>query len=276
MKCPRCHEEQPDGTKFCMSCGARFSYEPKRSAAPVEPEAAFAPTLATELPTKPGTPTPGVLPQAPMAAASTMPGPAQPLVPPSIGTTPPPFSTGTPSGGVMPPAPVGVVITPAGGTAAAAPAMARPSTPSTTPPRAVAASVAAAAPVEDRSIVVATVSGKLTGLDVHTGAVVWEHAIDNGTPQLLIGQGLVLAAVGQSLYCCDYKTGRPMWRAALSAYSPRITMILEGDHVYAFGAGVVDAFDRIGRRLWTHTILAGAAASGAIGVPGNVSQADRD
>jgi outer membrane protein assembly factor BamB len=148
------------------------------------------------------------------------------------------------------------------------PAMARPSS--------TAAPVAAAAAVEDKSIVVTAVSGKLVGLDARSGSVVWEHAIDNGTPMLLIGQGLVLAAVGQSLYCCDYKTGRPMWRAALSAYAARITMIFEGEHVYAFGAGVVDAFDRVGRRVWTRPILPGANASGAIGVPGNVSQADRE
>lgn len=267
-KCPRCHEEQPDGTKFCMSCGARLTYETKRPTAPVDPATAFAPTLASEIPTKPGTATPGSVPVVAAPGATATPGPQKAILPPSVGTTPPPFAT-----------PMGVVITPAAAPAAGAPASAsmRVPAPSTTPPR---GGPAAPSPVigttEDKSILVAAVSGKLVGLDVQTGAVVWEHAIDNGTPQLLIGQGLVLAAVGQSLYCCEYRTGRPMWRAALSAYAPRITMILEGDQIYAFGAGVVDAFDRIGRRLWTRPILPGAPASGAIGVPGNVSQADRD
>jgi hypothetical protein len=226
-----------------MSCGARLSYEMKRTAVPADAATAFAPTMASEIPTKSGAATPGSVPQS--------------VVPASIGTTPPPFAT--PMGGVVV-------------TAAPAP----PATPVPTPAR--GGPVISVAPVsgEDKSIVVAAVSGKLVGLDAQTGVVAWEHAIDNGTPQLLIGQGLVLAAVGQSLYCCDYRTGRPMWRAALSAYAARITMILEGDHIYAFGAGVVDAFDRIGRRVWTRTILPGAGASGAIGVPGNVSQADRD
>lgn len=256
-KCPRCHEDQPDGTKFCMSCGARLSYETKRTAAPVDPSTAFAPTMASEIPTKSGAGAPG--------------GAAQALVPASIGTTPPPFAT--PMGGV--------VVTPSPGPAIAVPAPAPPApasvpAPMATPARGGPVISVAPASGEDKSIVVAAVSGKLVGLDAQSGVVAWEHAIDNGTPQLLIGQGLVLAAVGQSLYCCDYRTGRPMWRAALSAYAARITMILEGEHIYAFGAGVVDAFDRIGRRLWTRTILPGAGASGAIGVPGNVSQADRD
>ena len=251
-KCPRCHEDQPDGTKFCMSCGARFSYDTKRPVPAVSAEAAFAPTLATEVPTKAGTGTP-----AGGAPATT---PPLVVIPPSAGTTPPPFAT--PMGGVM--------VSMARPPAAAAPS------PAPTPARGGPAVAPGAVPAEDKSIVVATVSGKLVGLDARTGAIAWEHAIDNGTPQLVIAQDLVLAAVGQSLYCCDYRTGRPMWRAALSAYSPRVTMVIEGDAIYAFGAGVVDAFDRIGRRLWTRTIAQGSAASGAIGVPGNVSQADRD
>lgn len=238
-KCPRCHEDQPEGTKFCTSCGARLTYEQKR-VAPMA-EAAFAPTLATDVPTKAGAGTPAgvvVIPQ----------GAAAPVAVSALGTTPPPFAT--------PPLPA---LTPP-----AAPAQAPvPASPDV-------------APGEDRSVVVATVAGKLVGLDARSGAVTWEHAIDAGTPQLCIGRGLVLAAVGQSLYCCDYRTGRPLWRAALSAASARVTMVLDGEAIFALGAGVVDAFDPSGRHLWSRAILPGAAASGAVGLPGNVSQADRD
>ena len=216
-KCQRCHEDQPDGTKFCMSCGARLSFQ----TTPAAGQDAFAPTLATDLATAAGTGTPrGV------EAVSVG-------IPPSVGTTPPSF-TATP----------GVVLAPM--------------------------------PVEDRSIVIATVAGKLVGLDAQTGTVAWEHAIEPGTPQLVIHAGMVLAAVGQSVYCCEYRTGRPMWRALLTAPSSRVTMVVEPDRVYAFGAGVVDAFDLSGRKVWTRSILVGSAASGAIGLPGNVSQADRE
>jgi len=231
-KCPRCHEDQPDGTKFCMSCGARFSYTK-----PSPVEAAFAPTMATDLTTSPGPGTPRGVVVTPAAPQAPSPQPvAAPFlvaVPPSVGTTPPPFSV-TP--GALP----------------------------------------ASMPVEERSVVVATVAGKLVGLDAQTGTIAWEHAIEPGTPQLVIQRGLVLAAVGQSLYCCEYRTGRPIWRAILSAPSARVTMVVEPDRVYAFGGGVVDAFDHDGRRVWSRPILPGATASGAIGLPDNVSQADRD
>lgn len=243
-KCPRCQEEQPEGTKFCMSCGARFSYEQKR----VTGAEAFAATLATDLGVSGGSGTPRGVPAAAPPPSSSSVAAAPPValvVPPSAAT---PFVP---------------VVPPSAGT---------------TPPAFVATPGALAAPPqgEDRSVVIATVAGKLVGLDAQTGIIAWEHAIEAGTPQLVVGAGLVLAAVGQSLYCCEYRTGRPMWRATLSAPSPRVTMVVEPDRVYAFGAGIVDAFDHAGRKVWTRPILPGATASGAIGLPGNVSQADRD
>jgi hypothetical protein len=76
-------------------------------------------------------------------------------------------------------------------------------------------------------------------------------------------------------YCCDYLSGRPMWRAETSAWSERCSLLVEGDCIYVCAGGTLDSFDALGQRRWALPLLAATKTSPAMGFPGNVAKPDQ-
>lgn len=125
----------------------------------------------------------------------------------------------------------------------------------------------------DRSIVVVAAQGMLVGLSARTGETVWQNEIEHGTAEIAIEKGRVVASVGESLYCCEYASGKPLWRARTSP-TQRSTLVLEGDAVYVYAAGQVDCFDARGQRVWSRPLWPDAPSPAPLGFPGNVGKAD--
>lgn len=130
---------------------------------------------------------------------------------------------------------------------------------------------------EDRSIVVVAINGQVAGIDRRTGAEVWRNKMSGGgfgAVDLEVAQGRVfVSASGAALFCLDYKTGRDLWSARTSA-TGRSTILLDGEQVFVAKQGHVDCFDLHGNRLWSQPLGGMGLGCTAVGLPGNVRQAD--
>lgn len=130
---------------------------------------------------------------------------------------------------------------------------------------------------ENRSVLVLAISGHVVGIDTTTGQERWRNDLKGGgygVVELEIRAGLVFATAQLAhVYCLDYLTGETRWVADASRQG-RGTMLVDGERVIVAKGGVVDCFTLGGQRLWTQELRGLGTGAVAMGLPGNVRQAD--
>ncbi|WP_437603167.1 PQQ-binding-like beta-propeller repeat protein [Sorangium sp. So ce590] len=129
----------------------------------------------------------------------------------------------------------------------------------------------AAAPV-----LVAAFLDQIFGVDPVTGRVLWEHkqgGAGYSSTALLITPAAIYAATFSSIACLRYPTGELLWQAE-TATQGRATLLLEGDRLFVAKQGEIECFSLTGQSLWHNRFKGKGMAAVALGVPGNVAQAD--
>jgi outer membrane protein assembly factor BamB len=125
-------------------------------------------------------------------------------------------------------------------------------------------------------VVVLAISDRILGIDPSTGDVRWDYQIQGAGAHplsLLITPNRIYAACAPALACLEYPTGEPLWTANVPL--GRAVLLLEGGRLYvATGAGKLDCFTLDGQHLWQNSLKGKGTGPVALGVPGNVMQAD--
>jgi hypothetical protein len=133
-----------------------------------------------------------------------------------------------------------------------------------------------AAPVPP--LVVSAIGKQVFGLLLATGQVVWRFTMPNpvSPPRIHVTQHHVFVA-GSVLACLDYQTGGVYWQvpAALEHNNAGAMLVAGGCLVLTAGSTVLCHSIADGRLLW-HAKMpdVGGWEKMALGVPGNVTQAD--
>lgn len=130
----------------------------------------------------------------------------------------------------------------------------------------------------DRSKLVVAVTGRVAALDITTGAELWRNELPGagtGTIELGVDDGRVYVAPSTAplLVCLDLQTGDVLWRASTTV-NGRASMLFEGARIVVARQGYIDCFDRDGNTLWSNGLSGLGMGPTAIGVEGNVRQAD--
>lgn len=93
----------------------------------------------------------------------------------------------------------------------------------------------------------------LTALDAASGAVRWSTplpGLGNLYARLVITEGVVVVVGIDWLFCCDLKTGQPLWR--LQKEGSPVGLIVRGGKIFVYCRGSVDCYDGRGQKLWRH------------------------
>ena len=134
----------------------------------------------------------------------------------------------------------------------------------------------------DRDIVVIACASWVRGLRRETGEVCWEVDLvasnwnRQQATEIIVRDDIVLAAPygSEMLSCLDYRTGRLIGQVQVGDVG-RKTILLDEDRIFVSVWGQTRCFDLRGNLLWEYT-PPGLRGHTAIGVPGNVRQADED
>ena len=125
-------------------------------------------------------------------------------------------------------------------------------------------------------ILVMTIGGTILGIDPRTGDVSWAHELSavQAPTALVVTATRIFACNPPRLVCLEYPTGAKRWSASVARGSCP-TILLVGELLYVSSAlGHLECFTVEGQPLW-HTPLKGRGTGGvALGMPGNVMQAD--
>jgi len=130
---------------------------------------------------------------------------------------------------------------------------------------------------EDRSILVTAFGGKIFGLERSSGKVVWsaELQTSGGEVEIVIEAGVVVACTYQRLALFDYRTGRALAYVALvGEYAGRPTMVVDQGQVFIARNGEIACYTMAGQPVWLQPFKGMGLGSVALGLPGNVRQAD--
>ncbi len=130
---------------------------------------------------------------------------------------------------------------------------------------------------EDRSVLVVAFNRRVVGFEARTGQIRWETEIDTvfGPIELAIEPPHVYACDAKHVFCLDYATGRVVGQVRLPAkYVDRPSMVVDGGLIFIAGAGEVMCLDTRGRTVWHDPLEGRGAGRMALGLPGNVRQAD--
>lgn len=140
-----------------------------------------------------------------------------------------------------------------------------------------------ASAAEDRSVLVTAFKGRVFGLDRATGQVRWEVSlllqasgwgVEDET-EIWIGGDVVIACSTRSLAFISYPDGRLLASKPIpGSYPARPTMLVDGEHVYVGRGGELSCFTTRGDLVWFQPFQGKGLGSLAIGLPGNVRQAD--
>ncbi|HJK91542.1 MAG TPA: PQQ-binding-like beta-propeller repeat protein [Polyangiaceae bacterium LLY-WYZ-15_(1-7)] len=128
----------------------------------------------------------------------------------------------------------------------------------------------------DRSVLVASLNGRVFGFDAVTGERRWEHRVGGVHVELLVEEDRVFAAAAdRRLHCFHYPTGEPAWEVKLPmVYVSRPTMLREADRLYVAIGGELACVDLEGNLLWHDPMKGFGIASMALGLPGKTRQSD--
>jgi len=126
------------------------------------------------------------------------------------------------------------------------------------------------------SVLVVALSGRVLGMQVADGRVLWEQEL--GAPEeveVLIFGDRIYASNGRNLYVLRYPDGAQLLSLALpGTYLGRATMVIEGDRLFVATRGEISCFALDGGLLWHDGLRGRGVGSIALGFPGNFRQAD--
>jgi outer membrane protein assembly factor BamB len=123
----------------------------------------------------------------------------------------------------------------------------------------------------DRSLLIVAFSGQVFAVDRATGIVRWEvTTVHANAVEIFLTETVVIAATTGHLLFIDYLTG------ALHATVPlrRATMLFEGEHIYVGDTGEASCYTLRGDLVWSQHFKGKGQGDVALGLPGNVRQAD--
>ena len=131
--------------------------------------------------------------------------------------------------------------------------------------------------MSDRSVILVGLNGHLAGLDVATGQVLWKNALRGGLDgEVEIatwGNYVFASATGPKLFAVDYHSGEEVWTVPTSG-TGRAVLVVEENMVMVAKEGTIDCYDFGGQRLWSQALRGLGVGNIAIGLPGNIRQAD--
>jgi outer membrane protein assembly factor BamB len=131
--------------------------------------------------------------------------------------------------------------------------------------------------LEDRSILLVGINGRVIGLDRETGAVRWDNGLEGGGIGKvflhIIGDRVLASAHGGGLFCLRYATGETLWTKTTSSQGLS-TIIVDRDVIFVGKGGEVDAFTLDGELLWSQPLKGRGMIGVSLALPGNVQQSD--
>ncbi len=123
----------------------------------------------------------------------------------------------------------------------------------------------------------AAFGGKVFGVDRATGAVRWGAVIEDygGEVELAIESGVVVACTRKKLTFLRYATGEVLRQVELLGdYPRRPTMLLDQGQILVGRNGELACYSLAGDPVWQQPFQRQGLGSMAIGLPGQVRQAD--
>jgi hypothetical protein len=128
----------------------------------------------------------------------------------------------------------------------------------------------------DRSLLVTAFGGRVFGLERGNGQIRWETKVDaSSAVEIFLGDGIVIAASLSLLAFIDYATGAIRTSVPLAgSQTGRPTMLVDGEHVYVGSGGEVSCYTLHGNKVWWQPFTGKGIWDVALGLPGNVRQAD--
>ena len=134
----------------------------------------------------------------------------------------------------------------------------------------------AAPPADHAPVLIGGAYGHAFAIDAVSGATLWNVTLSRfeGSPvAIALDADSVFAANDTGdLFCIERATGQVRWQVTLQGVNSRVTLLADGDVVYACKGGYIECFGVAdGRRRWMSDAPGDTAA---LGVPGNVVQAD--
>ena len=125
-------------------------------------------------------------------------------------------------------------------------------------------------------VLVLALNGRVLGLQVTDGKLLWEHQIgSHGEVELLSTGDRIYATDGRNLYAFRYPDGEQLLALGLpGAYFGRSTMVVEGGRLFVATRGEISCFTLEGQLLWHDGLQGRGVGSVALGFPGNLRQAD--
>ena len=130
----------------------------------------------------------------------------------------------------------------------------------------------------DRPLLIIALLDQVIALDRRSGEARWQHKLAQfgSAVEIQIVGGRVFAVTSNGhLYGFDYLDGSRLFSVKLSgSYLGRPTMLVDADHLYIAKGGEIVCLDFEGKELWFNGLPGKGVGPVALGLPGNVRQAD--
>ncbi len=123
--------------------------------------------------------------------------------------------------------------------------------------------------------------GRVVALDIHTGDVLWHNELPgsgSSSVALAVTEEWVFASASAArVFCLNRQTGTVVWSAKTTGLGRATLLIdLEEEKVFVAKSGRVDCFSMAyGESEWTKNLSKLGKKSAALGLSGNVVQADQ-
>jgi outer membrane protein assembly factor BamB len=127
------------------------------------------------------------------------------------------------------------------------------------------------------NVLVTAFSNQIFGVDIASGQIVWQVVPPSGygEVELAIEEGVVIAANANCVTFIDYASGHVHASVPIPGeYGRRPTMIVSGGRVFVARNGEVSCLTTRGQPVWVQPFTGKGIGSVALGVPGNIRQAD--
>jgi len=128
----------------------------------------------------------------------------------------------------------------------------------------------------DRSILIVAYSAQVFGIDRMNGQIVWHQRISHTgmVVEFAIVEQVVVALCGDKLLFLDYRSGHLHKAVTLPASTARPTMLVDGQQVVIAVDGKVLCYTTTGDHVWLQPFTGHGYGTIAVGLPGNIRQAD--
>lgn len=129
----------------------------------------------------------------------------------------------------------------------------------------------------DRTILVTTFNSRVFGIDRATGDIRWSVVRELGDDQIYeiaIEGDVVIAASSTNIGFIDYRSGTVHAIVPIGGMARRPLMVVDGGFVYLSTSGELVCFTTRGQVVWKQGFKGHGYGPMALGLPGNIRQAD--